>query len=64
MTTRAQRAFAIRMLAEAQRRLKGADVSAALDPILVAALIDFTEEYGNNENDAREAGRRLLRHEL
>lgn len=60
-TTRAQRAFAIQVLAEAQRRLKACDISMALEPVQVAALIDFTEEeYGANENDARETGRRLF----
>lgn len=43
MTTIAQRAFAIRMLAEAQKRLKGSP-SVALSPAETAALIDFTED--------------------
>lgn len=44
MTTRAQRAYAIRTLAAAQQRIKGDALSLALTPWEVAALIDFTED--------------------
>lgn len=59
MTTRAQRAFAIRMLAEAQRRLKGADVSTALEPAEVAALMEVVNDGDTEEGNARELVRHL-----
>lgn len=45
MTTRAQRAYAIRLLAGAQSRLQGAaSPSLALTPVEVAALMEVSEE--------------------
>lgn len=45
MTTRAQRAYAIRLLAGIQTRLKGvASASLAMTPAETAALVDFVEE--------------------
>lgn len=57
VTTRAQRAFALRLLAEAQRRLKACDVSTALEPGDVAALLDFTEEEYGFTGKAQETSR-------
>ncbi len=51
-TSRAQRAFAILVLAKAQRLLLDG-YSMGLDPVLVGALIDVAYETDSEESAAR-----------